>query len=100
MQGESSANSGYHAASPAVGKTEDQMAEYTIGDLDNLATATSTDRGVVATLTEANWRLARQLEDRSNDLKDINALLEMERAERKGRRTFNPSQEKYCWMNG
>jgi hypothetical protein len=30
------------------------MAEATIGALANLATATATDRGVVATLTEAN----------------------------------------------
>jgi hypothetical protein len=34
------------------------MAEVTIGALANLATATETDRGVVATLTEADARLA------------------------------------------
>jgi hypothetical protein len=61
VQGESAANSGYHAANSAVGKTEDQMAEATIGALSNLATATTTDRGVVATFTEANSRLAKQL---------------------------------------
>jgi hypothetical protein len=42
------------------------MAETTIGALDNLATATAADRGVVATLTEANTRLVKQLEDNSN----------------------------------
>jgi hypothetical protein len=46
----------------------------TIGALSKLATATSTDSGVVATLTEANLRLARKLEDRSNELKEVNTL--------------------------
>jgi hypothetical protein len=55
MQGESAASSGYHAAHATVGKTEDKMAEATIDALANLATAsTATDRGVIATLTEAN----------------------------------------------
>jgi hypothetical protein len=48
--------------------------EATIGALANMETTTATDRGVVATLTEANSRLTKQLEDRSNDLKDIKAL--------------------------
>jgi hypothetical protein len=60
MQGGSEANSGYHAVNAAVGQTEDQMAEATIGVLINLVTVTATDRGVVATLTEANSRLAKQ----------------------------------------
>jgi hypothetical protein len=43
MQGESAATSGYHAANADVGQTEDQMAESTIGDLENLATVTAAD---------------------------------------------------------
>jgi hypothetical protein len=76
------------------------MAEAIIVSLANLATATGTDRGVVATLTEANTRLTRQLEDRSTKLKEIKALLKNERADRKGQRTFNPSPDKYCWTHG
>jgi hypothetical protein len=83
MQGGSAAKSGYHAANEAVGQTEDQMDEATIGSLANLTTATATDRSIVATLTEANSRLARQLEDRSNELKEVKALLKKERTERK-----------------
>jgi hypothetical protein len=64
-EGEYAANSGYHAANTAVGQTEDQMYEATIGALANLATATAIDRGIVATLTEANARIANQLEERS-----------------------------------
>jgi hypothetical protein len=58
------------------------MEESTIGALDDLATSTATDRGVVATLTEANSCLAKQLEERSNDLKEIKAVFKKERAER------------------
>jgi hypothetical protein len=51
------------------------MVEATIGALANLETAIATDRGMVATLTEANYLLAKQLEDHSSELKDIKALL-------------------------
>jgi hypothetical protein len=63
MQGESAATAGYHSVNADVGQTEDQMAEATIGALANLATATAADRGVVATLMEANARHVKQLED-------------------------------------
>jgi hypothetical protein len=56
MQGEFAATSGYHSANAAVGKTEEQMAESTIGVLANLTTSTAADRGVVETLTEANFK--------------------------------------------
>jgi hypothetical protein len=75
MQGESAATSGYHSANAAVGQTEDQVDEATIGAFTNLATATAADRGVVATLTEANARLAKQLEDNSNELQELKALI-------------------------
>jgi hypothetical protein len=52
------------------------MAEESIGVLGNIATATATDRGVVTTWTEANSRLAKQLEGRYNELKDRKSLLE------------------------
>jgi hypothetical protein len=100
MQGESAAYSGYHAENSAVGKTEDQMVKATLGALENLATATDNDRRVVATLTNANSRLAKKLEERSNYLKDIKALLKKERAGRKGQRTLNTLQYNYCWNHG
>jgi hypothetical protein len=75
MQGESAATAGYHSANAAVGQTEDQLAEATIGALANLAMATAADRGVVATLTEANARLVKQLEDNSNELLELKALI-------------------------
>jgi hypothetical protein len=58
-----------------VGQTEYQMAEAPIGALVNLATATAADPGVVAALTEASVRLVKQLEDNSNDLRELKDLL-------------------------
>jgi hypothetical protein len=75
MQGESAATSGYHAENADSSQKEDQMAEATIGALANLATATTADRGVVETLTEANARLSKQLEENSNELRELKALL-------------------------
>jgi hypothetical protein len=99
MQGECTATSGYHAANSAVGQTEDQMVEATIGALANLATATETDRRVVATLTEANARLVKQLEDTASELRDLKALIKKERTEIRGQRTFNPFPNKYCFTH-
>jgi hypothetical protein len=100
MQGESAATAGYPSATAAVGQTEDQMDESTIGALANLATATAADRGVVATVTEANARLVKQLEDNSNELREIKALTKKDRLEKRGQRRFNPSPNKYCWTHG
>jgi hypothetical protein len=91
MQGEFSATAKYHSADAAVGQNEDQMAEATIGALANLATATAADCGVVATLTEANARLVKQLEENSNDLRELKALIKKERIEKRGQRSLNPS---------
>jgi hypothetical protein len=100
MQGESAATAGYHSINVAVCQNEDQMAESTIGSLANLATATATDRGVVAAITHANSRLAKQLEDNSNELRELKALLKKECSEKRGQRSFNPSPSNYCWTHG
>jgi hypothetical protein len=99
MQGESAATAGYHSANAAVSHNEDQMAEATIGALSNLATSTASDRGVVAALTQANARLAKKLEDNSNELRELKALIKKERTEKRGQRSFNPSPINYCWTH-
>jgi hypothetical protein len=83
-----------------VTQNEDQMADATIGALANLATATAVDRGVVAALTQANSRLAKQLEDNSTELRELKALTNQERRDRQGPRGFNPSATNYCWSHG
>jgi hypothetical protein len=102
MQGESAATAVYHSANAAVTQNEYQMAEATIGALTNLATATATavDRGVVAALTQANSRLTKQLEGNSSELRELKALLNQERRERRGPRSSNPSASNYCWTHG
>jgi hypothetical protein len=100
MQGEYAATAGYHSANAAVSHNEDQMAEATIGALANLATATAADRVVVAALTQANARLVKQLEDNSNELRELNALIKKERTDKRGQRSFNPSPINYCWTHG
>jgi hypothetical protein len=100
MQGESAATVGYHSENSAVTHNEYQMAEATIGALSNLATATAADRGVVAALNQANSRLAKQLEDNSAELRELKALLNKERREKHGQRSFNPSPINYCWTHG
>jgi hypothetical protein len=100
MQGESAVTAGYHSANAAVSHNEDQIAEATIGALSNLATATASDRGVVAALTQANARIAKQLEDNSNELRELNALIKKERTEKRGQRSFNPSPINYFWTHG
>jgi hypothetical protein len=76
------------------------MAEATIGALANIATATAADRGVVAAPTQANSRLANQLEDNSNELWELKALLKKEHTEKRGHRSFNSSPRNYCWNHG
>jgi phage shock protein A len=99
MQGESTAPAGYHSASAAVGHTEDQLAEATIGELAYLATAAAADQGVVATLTQTNARLVKQLEDNSNELQELKGLskglIKKEIVEKRGQRSFNPSPNNY-----
>jgi hypothetical protein len=95
MQGESAATDGHHSANAAVGQTEDQMVEATIEALANLATATAAHQGVVAALTQANARLVKQLEDNSNELRELKALIKKERTEKRGQRSFNPSPINY-----
>jgi hypothetical protein len=75
------------------------MAEATIGSLANLATATAADRGVVSTLTQANTHLVKQLEDNSNELRELKALIKKERTEKRSQHSFNPSPNNHCWTH-
>jgi hypothetical protein len=100
MQGESVATASYHSANTAVTHNEYQIAEATIGALENMATATAAVRGVMAALTQANSRLAKQLEENSSELRELKALLNKEQPDKRGKRSFNPSESNYCWTHG
>jgi hypothetical protein len=100
MKGETAAHAGFHSANATMTQTEDHMAEATIGALANLATATVTDRGVVAALTQTNARLVKQLEETSSELRELKALLHQERLDRWGQRNANATANNYCWTHG
>jgi hypothetical protein len=99
VQGGTAAASGYDNAAVAQPADED-ISGAAIDAFDNLVTATAVDRSIVATLTEANLNLKKQLEDSSQTLKEIRALLKKERNDRSSRKTFVPSNGNYCWTDG
>jgi hypothetical protein len=98
MQGESAATSGY--ANAAVAQPDEDLAEAAIDAFANLASATAIDRSIVATLTEANARLVKQLEESAQALKEVKALLKKERGDRASCTPFAPSVDNYCWSHG
>jgi hypothetical protein len=55
--------------------SEDDLAEQALGAFANLATATAVDRNMVAQLTKANSRLAKQLEDNATSIKEVKLLI-------------------------
>jgi hypothetical protein len=81
-------------------QTEDHMAETTIGALENLAKATTADRGVVAALNQVNARLVKQLEETSSEMRELRALHHQERRDRWGPRNVNATANNYCWNHG
>jgi hypothetical protein len=54
----------------------------------------------MATLTEANAHLAKQLEGNSNELLELKIILKKEITERRGQHSLNPSPNNYCWTHG
>jgi hypothetical protein len=58
IQGVSAATSGYDNADVEQ-PADDDLTEASIDEFTNLATATSVDRGIISTLTDANSRLAK-----------------------------------------
>jgi hypothetical protein len=107
MQGETIGAQAF-ANSAVTHASEDDLTEQAFGAFANLATATAVDRNVVAQLTEANSRLAKQLEDNATSLKEVKSLLEKKRAKRASggntnrppRRSFTPSSDNYCRSRG
>jgi hypothetical protein len=99
MQGETAAASGYANADVAQ-PADDDLAEADIDGFFNLARATSMYRGTVATLTDANYLLTKQLEENAQALKENRALLKKESNYRGARKPFMPSLDSYCWTRG
>jgi hypothetical protein len=99
IQGGTAAASG-HATRAVAQPAGEDLAGAAIDAFFNSATATAVDRGIVTTLTGANSCLTKQLEDISQTLKEIRALIRKERNDRSSQKTFLPSNDDYCWRHG
>jgi hypothetical protein len=80
--------------------TQNEKTEATISALANLTTATAADRGVVATLTQANSRLVKQLKETSSELRELRALHHQERRDRRVPRNDSVNAHNYCLTHG
>jgi hypothetical protein len=100
MKGGTAAHAGFHSANTTMTQTENHMAEATIGALENLATSTAADRGVVAALTQVNARLVKQLEETSSELRELRALHHQERRDRRFPRNGNATVNNYFCTHG
>jgi hypothetical protein len=54
---------------------------------------------VVAALTQANSRLVKQLEDNASKLRELKSLLNQERRDKLGPRSYTSSARNYCWTH-
>jgi hypothetical protein len=54
--------SGFHSTNMMIEQCRDDSMQEIVGAIDQLATATASDRGTVATLTTTNAKLANRLE--------------------------------------
>jgi hypothetical protein len=66
----------------------------------NLATATSVERGIVATLKDAHTHLPKQLEENVQALKEIIALLKKERNDLRSRKPLALCLANSCYTHG
>jgi hypothetical protein len=97
--------SGFHSANMMIEQTRDGSFQETAEAIAQLATATASDRGTVATLTTTNAKLATQLEAAHAliaRLKSEIATLKIKikpvwQGQRPARTTNNDS---YCWSHG
>jgi hypothetical protein len=97
--------SGFHSANMMIEQGRDDKMQETAEAIAQLATATASDRGTVATLTNTNAKLANQLEAAHAfiaQLKSEIATLKIKikpvwQGKRPARTTNNKS---YCWSHG
>jgi hypothetical protein len=97
--------SGFHVANMMIEQGRDDSMQETAEAIAQLATATASDRGTVATLTPTNAKLANQLEAAHAliaQLKSEIATLKIKikpvwQGQRPTRTTNNDS---YCWSHG
>jgi hypothetical protein len=97
--------SGFHSANMMIEQGRDESMQDTVDAISQLATATASYRGTVATLTTANAKLANQLEaahaliaQLKNEIATLkNKIKPAWQGQRPVKTTNNDS---YCWSHG
>jgi hypothetical protein len=97
--------SGFHGANMMIEQGREETMQDTVDAITQLATATASDRGTVATLTTTNAKLATQLEAAQAQiaqLKDEIAVLKNKiKPAWKGQRPIKTTKnDSYCWSHG
>jgi hypothetical protein len=97
--------SGFHSANMMIEQGRDETMQDTVNAIAQLATATASDRGTVATLTTTNAKLATQLEAapaQTAQLKnEITTLKNKIKPAWQGQRPVKTTNnDSYCWSHG
>jgi hypothetical protein len=97
--------SGFHSANMMIEQGRDESMQDTVDAVAQLATATASDRGTVATLTTTNAKLATQLEAAHAQIaqlkNEISTLKKKIKPAWKGQRPVKTTNnDSYCWSHG
>jgi hypothetical protein len=97
--------SGFHSANMMIEQGRDETMQDTIDAIAQLATATASYRGTVATLTTTNAKLATQLEAARAQIPQLKNEIATPKNKIKpdwqGQRPVNTrSNDSYCWSHG
>jgi hypothetical protein len=98
-------HSGFHSANMMIEQSHDESMQETVEAIAQLATATASDQGTVATMTTTNAKLANQLEaahaliaQLKNEMATLkNKIKPAWQGQRPVKTTNNNS---YCWSHG
>jgi hypothetical protein len=96
--------SGFHSANIMIEQGRDESMQDTVDTIAQLATATASDRGTVATLTTTNAKLATQLEAAHTQIallkKEIATLKNKIKPAWQGQRPVKTTNhDSYCWSH-
>jgi hypothetical protein len=97
--------SGFHSANMMIEQGREETMKDTVDAIAQLATATASDRGTVATLTTTNAKLATQLEAAHAHIaklkNEIATLKNKTKPTWQGKRTINTTNNgSFCWSHG
>jgi hypothetical protein len=97
--------SGFHSANMMIEQGNEETMQDAVNAIAQLATATASDRGTVATLTTTNAKLATQIEAAQAQIAQLNdeiaALKNKIKPAWQGQRPIKTTNnESYCWSHG